>query len=75
VGFLINKRFVSVSCSGGIQQCILSDSMYDACRTFRQLTRYSSDFMNHNTSCRNLMSYLKETIEFWYKILKDKLNR
>uniref|UniRef100_H2XYV9 RAD50-interacting protein 1 n=3 Tax=Ciona intestinalis TaxID=7719 RepID=H2XYV9_CIOIN len=61
--------------SGGVQQSILSDSMQDACATFRTLVNHYTCFTGNQTKCKHLVNYLKDTIMFWYKILKDKLSK
>uniref|UniRef100_H2Y4N9 RAD50-interacting protein 1 n=1 Tax=Ciona savignyi TaxID=51511 RepID=H2Y4N9_CIOSA len=61
--------------SGGVQQSILSDSMHDACLTFKTLVNHHTCLTDNQTKCRNLVTFLQETIMFWYKILKDKLTR
>nr|CAB3265588.1 RAD50-interacting protein 1-like [Phallusia mammillata] len=60
--------------SAGIQQSILSDSIKEACQTFKILTGFSSEFVSKDTRCRNLLAYLTRTIMFWYKILTEKLS-
>ena len=67
--------FLTFRFSDLIAQYILSDSMRDACEHFKQLVYYHGCCVDNKTKCLNLTSYLKKTIMFWYKILKDKLSR
>uniref|UniRef100_H2Y4P0 Uncharacterized protein n=1 Tax=Ciona savignyi TaxID=51511 RepID=H2Y4P0_CIOSA len=49
--------------------------MHDACLTFKTLVNHHTCLTDNQTKCRNLVTFLQETIMFWYKILKDKLTR
>ena len=60
--------------SESIQQAILSDSMLDACCIFKRLVTYHGCLIDQSSKCENVTTFLRQTILYWYKILKSKLS-
>ncbi|EDL99391.1 rCG24439, isoform CRA_a [Rattus norvegicus] len=57
--------------SDNIQQYLMTNSVPEAASTLVTMTEL--DIKLQESSCTHLLSFMRATVKFWYKILKDKL--
>uniref|UniRef100_A0AAY4B996 RAD50-interacting protein 1 n=1 Tax=Denticeps clupeoides TaxID=299321 RepID=A0AAY4B996_9TELE len=58
--------------SDGIQQCLMTGSMWEAVRAVAAMA--SLDVSLQESGCSHLRGFLRETLRFWHRILKDRLD-
>lgn len=61
------------SASDQIHAALMSKRTANAVEEFCSLSEYYTQ--KQHSHCQNMLAFLKETILFWYNILKDKLSR
>lgn len=59
--------------SDSIQQFLMTNSMWDAVGAIDRMA--SLDMGLRESGCSHLQDFLRDTLRFWHKILKDKLAR
>lgn len=57
--------------SSSIQTALITETMWEAVEAFQDMTNLYTDL--EISSCQNLLKFHKNTILFWYKILKTKI--
>lgn len=70
---IIIVHFVFLIFSNQIYTALMSNRTSNAVEEFSSLSEYY--IQKQHSKCQNLLQFLKETILFWYNILKDKLSR
>lgn len=70
---IIIVHFVFLIFSNQIHTALMSNRTSNAVEEFSSLSEYY--IQKQHSKCQNLLQFLKETILFWYNILKDKLSR
>ena len=63
----------TLSCSDNIQQYLMTNSVPEAASLLVTMTEL--DIQLQESSCSHLLSFMRATVKFWHKILKDKLTR
>lgn len=63
----------ALSRSDNIQQYLMTNSVPEAASTLVTMTEL--DIKLQESSCTHLLSFMRATVKFWHKILKDKLTR
>lgn len=59
--------------SDNIQQYLMTNSVPEAASLLVTMTEL--DIQLQESSCTHLLSFMRATVKFWHKILKDKLTR
>lgn len=69
----ICSSLLSCCISDRIQQCLMTNSVWDAVGAIDSMA--SLDMGLRESGCSHLQAFIRETLRFWHKILKDKLSR
>nr|XP_046234500.1 RAD50-interacting protein 1 isoform X2 [Scatophagus argus] len=57
--------------SAAVQQCLMTSSVWEAIRAIDSMA--ALDVGLNQSRCSNLQDFLRETLHFWHKIIKDRL--
>ncbi|XP_071753836.2 RAD50-interacting protein 1 [Centroberyx gerrardi] len=57
--------------SASVQQCLMTSSVWEAIRAVDSMA--ALDARLHQSGCSHLQAFLRETLRFWHKIIKDRL--
>ncbi|KAM9845737.1 RAD50-interacting protein 1 isoform 2-T2 [Aulostomus maculatus] len=57
--------------SAGVQQCLMTSSVWEAIRAVESMAVLDAGL--NQSGCSHLKDYLRETLLFWHKIIKDRL--
>lgn len=71
-GFSRDHQFFSPS-SAVIQQCLMTSSVWEAIESIDSMAKLDAGLSS--SSCSHLRSFLRETLSFWHKIVKERLTR
>lgn len=61
------------ACSAAVQQCLMTSSMWEAIRAVDSIAVLDAG-LDHS-QCSYLKGFLRDTLHFWHKIIKDRLTR
>lgn len=61
------------ACSAAVQQCLMTSSVWEAIRAIDSMAALDAGLIQ--SGCSHLRHFLQETLNFWHKILKDRLTR
>lgn len=59
--------------SDSIQQYLMTNNVPEAASTLAFMAEL--DIKLQESSCSHLLAFMRSTVKFWHKILKDKLSR
>lgn len=59
--------------SAAVQQCLMTSSVWEAIGAINDLAALDAGLKH--SGCSHLQAFLRETLTFWHKILKDRLTR
>ncbi|XP_040031409.2 RAD50-interacting protein 1 [Gasterosteus aculeatus] len=57
--------------SAAVQQCLMTSSVWEAIRAVDNMAALDAGL--NQSGCSHLQDYLRETLHFWHKIIKDRL--
>ncbi|XP_057711106.1 RAD50-interacting protein 1 [Corythoichthys intestinalis] len=57
--------------SAVVQQCLMTSSVWDAIRAVESMAKMDAGLSQ--SKCAHLRDFLRETLHFWHKIIKDRL--
>ncbi|XP_077565756.1 RAD50-interacting protein 1 [Stigmatopora nigra] len=57
--------------SAVVQQCLMTSSVWDAIRAVESMAKMDTGLSR--SKCAHLRDFLRETLHFWHKIIKDRL--
>ncbi|KAM3858925.1 RAD50-interacting protein 1 [Diretmus argenteus] len=57
--------------SAAVQQCLMTSSVWDAIKAVDSMAALDTGL--HQSGCSHLQAFLRETLGFWHKIIKDRL--
>lgn len=58
-------------CSAAVQQCLMTSSVWEAIRAVDSMAALDTGL--NQSGCSHLQDFLRETLHFWHKIIKDRL--
>lgn len=61
------------ACSSSIQQCLMTGSVWEAIRAIDGMGAVHAGLKA--SGCSHLKEFLRDTLTFWHKIIKDRLSR
>ena len=59
--------------SAEVQQCLMTSSVWDAIKAVERMAVLDTGL--NQSGCSHLQDFLRETLNFWHKIIKDRLAR
>lgn len=59
--------------SAAVQQCLMTSSVWEAIRAVDNMAALDAGL--NQSGCSHLKDFLRETLHFWHKIIKDRLAR
>uniref|UniRef100_A0A3B4X1X1 RAD50-interacting protein 1 n=1 Tax=Seriola lalandi dorsalis TaxID=1841481 RepID=A0A3B4X1X1_SERLL len=59
-------------CSAAVQQCLMTSSVWEAIRAVDSMAALDAGL--NQSGCSHLQDFLRETLHFWHKIIKDRLS-
>lgn len=60
-----------VLCSAAVQQCLMTSSVWEAIRAVDSMAALDAGL--NESGCCHLRGFVRETLLFWHKIIKDRL--
>ena len=64
---------MSSNCSAAVQQCLMTSSVREAIRAIDNLAALHTGL--NQSGCSHLQDFLRETLNFWHRIVKERLTR
>lgn len=61
------------ACSAAVQQCLMTSSVWEAIRAIDSMAALDAGL--NQSGCSHLQNFLRKTLNFWHKIVKDRLTR
>lgn len=69
----LKLKSVLCVCSAAVQQCLMTSSVWEAIRAVDSMAALDAGLSE--SGCSHLQDFLRETLFFWHKIIKDRLAR
>lgn len=63
--------YVCCADSAAVQQCLMTSSVWEAIRAVDSMAVLDTGLSQ--SGCSHLQDFLRETLHFWHKIIKDRL--
>lgn len=59
--------------SAAVQQCLMTSGVWEAIKAVDSMAALDAGL--NQSGCSHLQDFLRETLHFWHKIIKDRLAR
>lgn len=72
-GPVMEPAVLCCCCSGAVQQCVMTSSVWEAISAINSMAALHTGIQQ--SGCSHLQAFLRDTLTFWHKIVKERLTR